>query len=110
MIRNQIEEPKRPDLSILFNAVNRNEQSTFEADARNGVFDGAAGFALSKALLTAALPRSAHFSVKAPQADQPAWRQLVIHAGRGGGLKPIRESLKQVALEIRELNDKKKAS
>ena len=105
VIQNQLEDYKRPDLRILFNAVNRNEQSTFEADARNGVFDGVAGFALSKALLTAALPRSAHFAVKAPQDDQPAWRQLVIHAGRGGGLKAIRESLTQVALEIRGLND-----
>ena len=104
VIRNQIEEARRPALSILFNAVNRNEQSTFEADARNGVFDEIAGFPLSEALLTAALPRSAHFAVKAPQEGQPAWRQLVIHAGRGGGLKPIRESLKQVALEIRDLN------
>ncbi|OZB15122.1 MAG: hypothetical protein B7X53_12220 [Hyphomonas sp. 34-62-18] len=108
VIRNQIEEAKRPDLSVLFNAVNRNEQSTFEADARNGVFDEIAGFPLSKALMTAALPRSAHFAVKAPQEDQPAWRQLVTHAGRGGGLKPIRESLKQVALEIRDLNEGKK--
>lgn len=108
VIRNQIEEARRPALSILFNAVNRNEQSTFEADARNGVFDEIAGFPLSKALMAAALPRSAHFAVKAPQEGQPAWRQLVIHAGRGGGLKPIRESLKQVALEIRDLNEGKK--
>lgn len=104
VIQNQVAEGKRPDLRILFNAVNRNEQSTFEADARNGVFDGVAGFPLSKALLASALPRSAHFAVKAPQEDQPAWRQLVAHAGRGGGLKAIRESLKQVALEIRDLN------
>lgn len=108
VIQNQVAEGKRPDLRILFNAVNRNEQSTFEADARNGVFDGVAGFPLSKALLASALPRSAHFAVKAPQEDQPAWRQLVAHAGRGGGLKAIRESLKQVALEIRDLNAGKK--
>lgn len=105
VIRDQVEAHKRPALSILFNAVNRNEQSTFEADARNGVFDEIAGFPLAEALLTAALPRSAHFAVKPPQEGQPAWRQLVAHAGRGGGLKHIRESLKQVALEIRALNE-----
>lgn len=105
VIRNQIEEGRRPQLSVLFNAVNRNEQSTFEADARNGVFDTIAGFPLSKTLLTAALPRSGHFAVRAPQEGQPAWRQLVAHAGRGGGLKAIRESLKQVAIEVRALNE-----
>ncbi len=105
VIRDQIEEDKRPALSVLFNAVNRNEQSTFEGDARNGVYDAIAGFALSKSLLTAALPRSAHFAVKAPDDGQPAWRQLIAHAGRGGGLKAIRDSLKQVALELKALSE-----
>jgi cellulose biosynthesis protein BcsQ len=105
VIRDQIEEEKRPALSVLFNAVNRNEQSTFEGDARNGVYDQIAGFPLSKSLMAAALPRSAHFSVKAPEEGQPRWRQLLAHAGRGGGLKAIRDSLKQVALELKVLSD-----
>ncbi|KCZ52669.1 AAA family ATPase [Hyphomonas pacifica] len=103
VINEQIEPEKRPDLSILFNAVSRSEQSSFEAEARNGTYDGKAGFALSKVLLKAALPRSGHLQVKAPQEDQPAWKQLVIHSGRGGGLKPIRESLKAIALELKTL-------
>lgn len=103
VIREQIVPEKRPDLSVLFNAVGRSEQSTFEADAHNGAFDAKAGFALSKALLKAALPRSGHLQVKAPQEGQPAWKQLVIHSGRGGGLKAIREHLKAIAMELKLL-------
>ena len=105
VIRDQIGEEKRPALSVLFNAVNRNEQSTFEGDARNGVYDQIAGFPLSKSLMAAALRRSAHFAVRAPDEGQPRWRRLLVHAGRGGGLKAIRDSLKQVALELKLLSD-----
>jgi chromosome partitioning protein len=103
VIEEQVEEGKRPALSVMFNAVGRSEQSSFEAEARNGTYDGKAGFALSKALLKAALPRSGHLMVKAPKDGQPAWRQLVIHSGRGGGLKSIRESLKTVGMELQAL-------
>ena len=90
----------RPDLSVLFNAVRRHEQSTFEADARTGALDVAAGFALSQALLTAALPDSGHFAVKPPDTETPPWRQLLVHHGRGGGLKFVREALDGVVQEI----------
>lgn len=103
VIEEQVEADKRPALSVMFNAVGRSEQSSFEAEARNGTYDGKAGFALSKALLKAALPRSGHLMVKAPKDGQPAWRQLVIHSGRGGGLKAIRESLKTVGMELKAL-------
>ena len=105
VIRTQVPAARRPELSVLFNAVSRSEQSTFEADARNGTFDEAAGFALSDALLKSALPRSKHLAVKAPAPGQPAWKQLTIHSGRGGGLKQIRESLKTIALELKTLSD-----
>lgn len=105
VIQDHVAPGARPVLSVLFNAVDRNEQSTFEADARNGAFDALAGFALSKALLSSALPRSGHFGVRGPREGEPAWRQLTIHAGRGGGLKTIREALKQVALEISTLGE-----
>ncbi|HAY05399.1 MAG TPA: AAA family ATPase [Hyphomonas sp.] len=105
VIRDQVEEYKRPALSVLFNAVGRNEQSTFEGDARNGVYDQIAGFPLSKALMSAALPRSAHLAVKAPQDGQPAWKQLLAHSGRGGGLGAIRNSLKQIAIELKSLSE-----
>ncbi|HCE23911.1 MAG TPA: hypothetical protein DF282_15570, partial [Hyphomonas sp.] len=101
VIREQIAPEHRPDLSVLFNAVGRSEQSTFEADARNGAYNSKAGFDLAGSLLRSALPRSGHLQVKAPREGEPAWKQLVIHAGRGGGLKPIRESLKTVALELK---------
>jgi chromosome partitioning protein len=100
VIADQITPQLQPDLAILFNAVGRSEQSTFEADARNGAFNAAAGFALSKHLMRAALPRSAHLAVKAPGEGQPPWKQLLVHQGRGGGLKPIRESLKAICLEL----------
>ena len=103
VIREQIAPEHRPDLSVLFNAVGRSEQSTFEADARNGAYNSKAGFDLAGSLLRSALPRSGHLQVKAPREGEPAWKQLVIHAGRGGGLKPIRESLKTVALELKSL-------
>lgn len=71
VIQQQVDPATRPDLSVLFNAVRRSEQSTFEADARNGAFDAVAGFPLSKALMNSALPRSRHLAVKAPQEGQP---------------------------------------
>ena len=103
VIREQIAPEHRPDLSVMFNAVGRSEQSTFEADARNGAYNSKAGFDLAASLLRAALPRSGHLQVKAPRESEPAWKQLTIHSGRGGGLKPIRESLKTVALELKML-------
>ena len=70
VIDEHIAPEKRPALSVLFNSVVRREQSTFEADARNGVYNAAAGFRLSGALLGAALPRSGHLSVRlAPEPD-----------------------------------------
>ena len=103
VIRDQIAADSRPDLSVLFNFVARSEQSTFEADARNGTYNAAAGFDLASALLRSALPRSGHLQVRAPQEGEPAWKQLLIHSGRGGGLKHMRESLKTVALELKTL-------
>jgi cellulose biosynthesis protein BcsQ len=103
VIEEQVEAGKRPALSVLFNAVGRSEQSTFEADARNGAYDAKAGFALSKALLKSALPRSGHLVVKAPKEGEPPWKQLLIHSGRGGGLKAIRESLKTIGMELKAL-------
>ena len=103
VVMGHVGEEVRPALSILFNAVGRSEQSTFEADARNGTYDPIVGFALSKALLSAALPRSGHLVVHAPEEDEPAWKQLLIHNGRGGGLRAIRESLKTISLELNEL-------
>jgi hypothetical protein len=105
VLQTQIPVNQRPELSVLFNAVSRSEQSTFEAEARNGTYNDVAGFALSDALLKSALPRSKHLAVKPPQEGQPAWKQLVIHSGRGGGLKQIRESLKTIALELKALSD-----
>ncbi len=103
VITDHVTPERRPQLSVLFNAVNRHEQSTFEADARNGAFDALAGFPLSAALLQSALPQSAHFMVRAPDEGEPAWRRLVVHGGRGSGLKAARQSLKAVAIELRSL-------
>lgn len=105
VIQEQISEDKRPDLSILFNAVGRSEQSNFEADARNGAFDAQAGFSMSEALLTSALPRSGHLNVRSPEPGDLPWQQMVIHNGRGGGLKRIRETLKGIAGELKRLVD-----
>ncbi len=99
----QISDDKRPDLSILFNTVGRSEQSNFEADARNGTFDEQAGFGLANTLLSSALPKSGHLVVRSPEAGDLPWKQLVIHKGRGGGLKPIRETLKGIAGELKRL-------
>jgi hypothetical protein len=55
--------------------------------------------------MSAALPRSAHLAVKAPQDGQPAWKQLLAHSGRGGGLGAIRNSLKQIAIELKSLSE-----
>jgi chromosome partitioning protein len=105
VIDEHIDPDKRPALSVLFNAVARREQSTFEADARNGVYNAAAGFRLSGALLGAALPRSGHLSVRlAPEPDTAPWRRLVIHHSRGGGIKPMREALRAVATEFSKLH------
>jgi chromosome partitioning protein len=105
VMQEQISDDKRPDLSVLFNTVGRSEQSNFEADARNGTFDEQAGFALSKALLSSALPRSGHLVVRSPEQGEAPWKQLVIHRGRGGGLKRIRESLTGIARELKDLTD-----
>ncbi|WP_300392082.1 AAA family ATPase [Henriciella sp.] len=103
VLNEHIDPDARPKLSILFNKVARNEQSAFEADARNGAYDQRAGFKLSEALLQHALPRSGHLDVRSPDSDQAPWKSLVIHNGRGGGLKFIREQLKAVASEMSAL-------
>ncbi len=103
VIEEQVEAAKRPQLSVLFNAVGRSEQSNFEAEARNGTFDDVAGFALSEKLLKSALPRSGHLVVRSPDPGEAPWSQLVVHKGRGGGLKAIREALKGIALELKLL-------
>lgn len=103
VIQEQIGDDIRPELSVVFNAVGRSEQSNFEADARNGSFDERAGFALSKTLLDNALPRSGHLVVHSPKPGEAPWTQLVIHRGRGGGLKAIRETLKSMAMELKGL-------
>lgn len=105
VMQEQVSDANRPDLSILFNTVGRSEQSNFEADARNGAFDEQAGFALSKALLTSALPRSGHLVVRSPEPGEDPWKQLVVHRGRGGGLKRIREALNGIAAELKVLVD-----
>ena len=106
VVRDQVGEEMRPDLSVLFNAVGRSEQSEFEADARNGVHDAKAGFKLSKTLLTHALPKSGHMAVRGPEDEDEAnepWRALLSHHGRGGGLGAIRKSLDAVSLELTQL-------
>lgn len=103
VIQEHVPEDVRPDISVLFNRVSRNEQSAFEADARNGVHDQRAGFALSKCLLTNALAQSGHLVVKSPEPDTEPWKSLVVHKGRGGGLKAVRERLKATAAEIHGL-------
>lgn len=99
VITDQTVPDQRPDLSILFNAVERREQSNFEADTRNGVFDKQVGFTLSKSILNAALPRSRHFRVKLSE-DDPPIRQLLAHHGRGGGLRHVRDALNSVTVEL----------
>ncbi|MEM5517414.1 AAA family ATPase [Henriciella sp. AS95] len=103
VLNEQIADDVRPDLSVLFNRVSKNEQSSFEADARNGAHDQRAGFKLSEALLQHAIPKSGHLTVKAPEPDQAPWKSLIIHKGRGGGLKAVREALKASAGEIHQL-------
>ena len=105
VMQEQISDEKRPNFSILFNAVGRSEQSNFEADARNGAFNAQAGFDLADALLSSALPRSGHLNVKTPEPEDAPWKQLVIHNGRGGGLKRMRETLKGIAAELKQLVD-----
>ena len=106
VVREQVKEDLRPDLSVLFNAVGRSEQSEFEADARNGVHDAKAGFKLSNTLLTHALPKSGHMAVRGPEEEDEVsepWRALLAHHGRGGGLGGIRKSLDAVSLELTQL-------
>ncbi len=100
VMHTQVAEAERPKLSVLFNGVSRSEQSTFEADVRTGVLNSKAGFALSDVVLERAVPRSGHLVVKTPEPGAQAWEQLVVHRGRGGGLRQVRDTLKNVALEI----------
>ncbi len=100
VMQDQLPETARPDVRVLFNAVGRSEQSDFEADARIGRYDEIAGFPLSNALFSNALPASAHLRVRPPQEDAPPWRRLLIHHGRGGGLKSMREALRAVGAEV----------
>lgn len=103
VLQEQVTESRRPALSVLFNAVSRQEQSPFEADARNGVYDDAAAFPLSQALMSSALPRSGHLSVRAPDEETQPWRQLIIHVSRGGGQRAIRQSLTAIGQELDQL-------
>ncbi|MEM7661636.1 MAG: AAA family ATPase [Pseudomonadota bacterium] len=99
VITDQTETDHRPDLSVLFNAVERREQSNFEADTRNGAFDEQVGFKLSSTIMTAVLPRSRHFQVRVSEDDPPA-KRLLVHHGRGGGLRHVRQALTTVAAEL----------
>ena len=99
VIKDQTAPDQRPDVSVLFNAVERREQSDFEADTRNGIFDEQVGFALSKSLMSAAIPRSRHFNVKVNE-DDPPIKRLLVHHGRGGGLRHVREALSSVSVEL----------
>lgn len=99
VISDQTEASRRPDLSVLFNAVERREQSDFEADTRNGTYDAEVGFALSSTIMKAALPRSRHFQVRVSE-DDPPIRRLLVHHGRGGGLRHVRTALNEVAMEL----------
>ncbi|MEO0467375.1 MAG: AAA family ATPase [Pseudomonadota bacterium] len=103
VISSRLAKGHHPQLSVVFNSVQRREQSTFEADARNGVHDAQAGFELSRAVLGTALPRSGHFVVRAPEEDTPLHHQLVSHYGRGGGLRAVRDALTALAGEIKAL-------
>lgn len=99
VISDQTDAGRRPDLSVLFNAVERREQSDFEADTRNGTYDAEVGFALSTTIMKAALPRSRHFQVRVSEEDPPI-RRLLVHHGRGGGLRHVRTALNEVAMEL----------
>ena len=107
VIHEQVSAEAKPELSVLFNAVRRSEETTFEGDARAGAHDKLVGFDLSNALLNAALPKSGHMVVRAPDEDTdtplPPWKSLIVHHGRGGGLRAIRESLNTVGMELAEL-------
>ena len=102
VINDQTAEDQRPDLSVLFNAVERREQSDFEADTRNGVFDAQVGFDLSKSVMTSVLPRSKHFRNKFDE-DDPPIKRLIAHHGRGGGLRHIRDALQAATVELSTL-------
>ncbi len=99
VINDQTAQDRRPELSVLFNAVERREQSDFEADTRNGVFNEQVGFDLSGKLMSAAIPKSRHFQIKAREDDAPI-KRLLPHHGRGGGLRHIRESLIAASVEL----------
>lgn len=99
VIHDQTAPDERPDLAVMFNAVERREQSDFEADTRNGVFDEQVGFALSETIMSSALPRSRHFRIKVSEEDPPI-RRLLVHHGRGGGLRHVRDALNSAAVEL----------
>ncbi|MEM6900420.1 MAG: AAA family ATPase [Pseudomonadota bacterium] len=101
VINDQTETSYRPYLSVLFNAVERREQSNFEADTRNGVFNDQVGFSLSETIMTGVLPRSRHFNVRVSEEDPPE-KRLLVHHGRGGGLRHVRQALATVAAELDE--------
>lgn len=102
VITDQTETRHRPELSVLFNAVERREQSDFEADTRNGAFNEQVRFELSRTIMKAVLPRSRHFHIRASE-DEPAEKRLLVFHGRGGGLRHIRQSLNEVASELLEV-------
>lgn len=91
---------KTTHLHTLFNRVNRSERSEFEAEARNGALDSLAGFGFAETILDPALPYSRHYITPSPREETPAWRQLLTHYGRGGGLKIARNNLLTVAEAI----------
>ncbi|MEM9667738.1 MAG: AAA family ATPase [Pseudomonadota bacterium] len=99
VITDQTDTDHRPELSVLFNSVERREQSDFEADTRNGAFNEQVGFDLSAKLMTAVLPRSRHFQVRVDEEEPPEKRLLTLH-GRGGGLRHVRQALDTVASEL----------
>lgn len=100
VMKAQLPKADQPEISVLFNAVRRNEQTNFEADARNGALNSLAGFDLAARLLERAVPNSRHLSVRPFTSEDKPSDRLLVHKGRGGGLGAVRTALRNAALEI----------
>jgi cellulose biosynthesis protein BcsQ len=95
-----IDAPGRPPMSIIFNGVDRLNESEIEHDLRAGALDPQIGFAASRAVLKGRLTDSRFLAVREEGMEDDPLSHLAIYRASGIWGGPLKDSLNAVADEL----------